>query len=193
MNTKSLLTRIGVPVLSLGLLGGLGATLATSASAAVKPPTVTANTHLNNHPDTTDVTGPAIGADNVWAYDNATEKYTLVQDPATGVWTVTMDYVGSFHGFADPKLGNALDSNGSVKGTITYQVTSNNTPDPSRLPGQSASDAHIGDNILTLFGDPEAQSTAITGGDVYTFSYQNGNYTQIATPALTITGDVTGH
>ena len=33
MNTKSLLTRIGVPVLSLGLLGGLGATLATSASA----------------------------------------------------------------------------------------------------------------------------------------------------------------
>jgi len=34
MNTKSLLTRIGVPVLSLGLLGGLGATLATSASAA---------------------------------------------------------------------------------------------------------------------------------------------------------------
>ena len=37
MNTKSLLTRIGVPVLSLGLLGGLGATLATSASAATVP------------------------------------------------------------------------------------------------------------------------------------------------------------
>ena len=37
MNTESLLTRIGVPVLSLGLLGGIGATLATSASAAVKP------------------------------------------------------------------------------------------------------------------------------------------------------------
>ena len=37
MNTKSLLTRIGVPVLSLGLLGGLGATLATSASASVLP------------------------------------------------------------------------------------------------------------------------------------------------------------
>jgi hypothetical protein len=34
MNTKSLLTRIAVPVLSLGLLGGAGATLATSASAA---------------------------------------------------------------------------------------------------------------------------------------------------------------
>ena len=37
MNTKSLLTRIGVPVLSLGLLGGLGATLAISASAATIP------------------------------------------------------------------------------------------------------------------------------------------------------------
>ena len=36
MNTKSLLTRIGVPVLSLGLLGGLGATLATSASASTR-------------------------------------------------------------------------------------------------------------------------------------------------------------
>ena len=38
MNTKSLLTRIGVPVLSLGLLGGIGATLATSASAATNQP-----------------------------------------------------------------------------------------------------------------------------------------------------------
>ena len=65
MNTKSLLTRIGVPVLSLGLLGGIGATLATSASAAtrcsrltsasVKPPTATvvASTHVTNVPDTT--------------------------------------------------------------------------------------------------------------------------------------------
>ena len=64
MNTKSLLTRIGVPVLSLGLLGGVGATMATSASAAVKPVTVTANTHLNNHPDTTSASGssPISGA-----------------------------------------------------------------------------------------------------------------------------------
>ena len=81
MNTKSLLTRIGVPVLSLGLLGGLGATLATSASAAVKPVTVTANTHLNNHPDTTDVSGGAILPGNVWAYDNATEKFTMYPGP----------------------------------------------------------------------------------------------------------------
>jgi hypothetical protein len=191
MNTKSLLTRIAVPVLGLGLLGGLGATLATSASASTLPGTVTANTHLNNHPDTTDATGPAIQPGNVWAYDNATEKFTLVQTaPGSQTWNVTMDYVGSFHGFADPTLGTALDSNGSVKGTISYQVTSPNAPDPSRLPAQSASDAHISGNIRTLFGDPNA---IITGGDVYNFSYQNGNYTQIATPTLTVNGDVTGH
>jgi len=104
MNTKSLLTRIGVPVLSIGLLGGLGATLATSASAAVKPVTVTANTHLNNHPDTTDISGGAILPGNVWAYDNATEKFTIVQ---TGdhAYTVTMDYVGSFQRLRRPDHG----------------------------------------------------------------------------------------
>src|SRR5207244_10872465 len=63
MNTKSLLTRIGVPVLSLGLLGGVGATLATSASAATQsavltasvqqqPGTVYATTHENGVDDT---------------------------------------------------------------------------------------------------------------------------------------------
>jgi hypothetical protein len=190
MNTKSLLTRIGVPVLSLGLLGGLGATLATSASAAVKPPTVTANTHLNNHPDTTGLCGVGVvTTDCVWAYDNATEKFTMVQQ-SDGSWTVTMDYVGSFHGFADPRttadpggngLGAALDSNGSVKGTISYRVTSPNMPDPSLLPSQSASDAHLGDNIRALFGNDPA--TVVTGGDHYTFTYHQiagQDYTQVA-------------
>ena len=197
MNTKSLLTRIGVPVLSLGLLGGLGATLATSASAAVKPVTVTANTHLNNHPDTTDVSGGAILPGNVWAYDNATEKFTMTQDPTTKVWTVTIDYVGSFHGFADPSengQGAALDSNGSVKGTITFYVASDNTPNPALLPGQSASDAHLTDNINTLFGG-NLPAGAITGGDAYVFSFQNGNYVQNQPLAgtYTATGNVNGH
>jgi hypothetical protein len=195
MNTKSLFTRIGVPVLSLGLLGGLGATMATSASAAVKPVTVTANTHLNNHPDTTNNCNVGlIQGDCVWAHDNATEKFTLVQTaPGSHTWNVTVDYVGSFHGFADPtgpNAGAALDSNGSVKGTITYQATSlNNDPDPSLLPGQSASDAHISDNIQALFNN----TATITGGDHYTFSYQNGNYVQNGAPANTTTGDVSGH
>ena len=62
MDTKSLLTRIAVPVLSLGLLGGLGAALAASASASTLP-TITmaattpafhqasAVTHLTNRDD----------------------------------------------------------------------------------------------------------------------------------------------
>src|ERR1039458_7530903 len=116
MNTKSLLTRIAVPVLSLGLLGGLGAALATSAGAstmattlsAVSPSgTVTANTHLNDHPDTTSVSGtatvPSPGGP-VWAYDNITEKFTVTPETAPGMYSVTVDVVGSFHGFADPRI-----------------------------------------------------------------------------------------
>jgi hypothetical protein len=171
--------------------------LAAPAMASNGPLTVVAVTHLNNHPDTTDATGPAILPGNVWAYDNATEKYTMVQQP-DGSWKVTMGYVGSFHGFADPsdtaQGGAALISNGSVKGTMSATVTSPNTPNPSLLPGQSASDAHIGDNIQALFGNDS--STKVMGlGDVYTFSYQNGNYVQDQPLGgqYTATGDVTGH
>ena len=85
MNTKSLLTRIGVPVLSLGLLGGLGATLATSASASTAvttasvSKTVVATTYSPNHYDTTSVqTGVNTPGGPLWAYDNLTEKFTAV-------------------------------------------------------------------------------------------------------------------
>jgi hypothetical protein len=199
MNTKSLLTRIAVPVLGLGLLGGLGATLAGPASAATRPAgTVTANTHLNNHPDTTSVSGSAtISSDNgpVWAYDNATEKFTITPGSAPDTYLVSIDYVGSFHGFANPRNagemvalglttpapGDALDSAGSVKGTIAYDVTvaPGQLPDPAALPGQSPSDAHLGDNIRTLFdGHVVSISQASTG---YTFTYHQvagADYTQ---------------
>jgi NADH:ubiquinone oxidoreductase subunit D len=107
-----------------------------------------------------------------------------------------MGYVGSFHGFANPRTademaaampvltspapGAALDSAGSVKGTISYTVTSNGTPDPSRLPGQVPSDTHISANIKTLFGDQNATVTPVTGS--YTFTYhqiEGQDYTQV--------------
>ena len=72
MNTKSLLTRIGVPVLSLGLLGGLGATLATSASASTFGPTVVASTHAASLPDTT------VGSTGTGAYG---AHGTMTTDP----------------------------------------------------------------------------------------------------------------
>jgi hypothetical protein len=171
--------------------------LAAPAMASSGPVTVTANTHLNNHPDTANVSGPATidsGNGPVWAYDNATEKFTAIQQ-GDGSWVVNVDYVGSFHGFADPAVlngtpGAALDSNGSVKGTISFTVPANYTPNPANLPGQSESDAHLTDNIAALFSAP---ASVIGGGDVYNFSYQNGNYVQNATPAYTATGDVNGH
>lgn len=192
MNTNSLLTRIAIPVLGLGLLGGIGATLASSASAATLPGTVTANTHLNNHPDTTSVSGSATKdspGGPIWAYDNATEKFTVTPEAAPNTYLVSMDYLGSFHGFADPRMtsegsadpGGPLASAGSVKGTIAYDVTvaPGQLPDPAALPGQSPSDAHISDNIRTLF-DGNVVSIAQAGG--YTFTYHQvagADYTQV--------------
>jgi hypothetical protein len=214
MNTKSLLARIGVPVLSLGLLGGVGATLATSASAStvastmasVKAATVTANTHLNNHPDTTNGSGGgslvSTPGGAVWAYDNETTKFTVTSQGGNQ-YLVSIDIVGSFHGFADPGAngttdptqgyGAPLTSDGSVKGTITYEVTATQAPDASLLPGQSPSDAHLSTLINQLFGgsvvlDVNGNPLISQVGD-YSFSYQNGNYVQ----AATITGDVNGH
>src|SRR5437762_2840720 len=91
MNTKSLLTRIGVPVLSIGLLGGLGATLATSASASTLPAaatlsasvqpstaTVVASTHVPGVPDTT------VGSTATGSYEDASGKVT--SDPNASVY-----------------------------------------------------------------------------------------------------------
>jgi hypothetical protein len=197
MNTKSLLTRIAVPVLSLGLLGGLAAlatsasasTMATTFSAVNQSGTVTANTHLNNHPDTTSASGtatvPSPGGP-VWAYDNITEKFTVTPGTAAGTYSVTVDIVGSFHGFADPRLvsegssdpGGPLVSDGSVKGSISYTVTSPNAPDPSLLPGQSASDATLSQNITALFGG----TVTFVGFGPYTFTYHKvagADYVQV--------------
>ena len=104
-----------------------------------------------------------------------------------------MDYVGSFHGFADPtgpNAGAALDSNGSVKGTITYQATSlTNDPDPSLLPGQSPRTPHQREHPEAVRRTPRPSWAATTT----LFSYQNGNYVQFGAPPNPTQGDVTGH
>ena len=210
MNTKSLLTRIGVPVLSLGLLGGLGATLATSASAstmattlrAVSPSaTVHAVTHSPGHLDTT--SGPLTGVlktspnGPVWAYDNLSEQFTAVPVnlPDGANWSVTIDVTGSFQGFADPgangtttgNYGQPLVSSGPVHGTIQYDVKSDHAPDPKALPSQEPDGTGLGVALGQLFGITDGSSifaqTAppqVVGGGDYNFSYQNGNYVQSA-------------
>jgi hypothetical protein len=131
MNTKSLLTRIGVPVLSLAMLGGLGATLATSASAStmattlsasVKPATATvvASTHVAGVPDTTvgsvdtgvyedingnpttDLSKSAFGP--VWAIDDATDTYK-VHSLGGNQYAVDRMVNGTFEAFAQPNAG----------------------------------------------------------------------------------------
>jgi hypothetical protein len=166
-----------IGVASAASLFGVAA-VAAPAMASNTPTAVTAVTHLNNHPDTTGVcnTG-SIGADCVWALDNANEKFTVVPE-GSQQYLVTMGYVGSFHGFADPRMngelggngqGGALVSDGSVKGTIAYNVTSPVGPDPANLPGQSPSGATITDNISKLF-DGQATNISFIPGS-YTFTY----------------------
>ncbi len=199
MNTKSLLTRIGVPVLSIGLLGGAAAALAGPASAATVPGAVHAVTHSPQHNDTTNVSGPATGTSPngpTWAVDNLTEQFTVVpvSDQADGAnYQVTIDVTGSFKGFADPTTGQALTSAGPVKGTIEYDVKSGTSPDPSSLLPNQAPDTGLGAALSQLFSGQPA-SALIVGGGNYNFSYQNGNYVQSQVGSTSaITGDVTGH
>jgi hypothetical protein len=122
---------------------------------------------------------------------------------------VNVDVVGSFHGFPDPNgpnAGAALISNGPVQGTISYDVYSPQTPNGANLPPQEGAwtvnpnpgpgqyqvsgGQGLSDAITQLFGPG---SYIAGGGNIYNFSYQNGNYTQVAAPTLTINGDVTGH
>jgi hypothetical protein len=208
MNTKSLLTRVAVPVLGFGLLGGAGTALATSASAATVPGAVHAVTHSPQHNDTT--VGPVpVAAGSalhnspsgpVWAVDNLTEQFTVV--PVIGNpgynYQVIIGVTGSFKGFADPGLdGNASDpgygqpltSSGPVKGTITYNVKSDNAPDPANLLPNQDPNTGLRAALGQLFGPGYS---IVGSGSNYSFSYQNGNYVQddIGTG---IHGDVTGH
>lgn len=165
-------------------------------------------THVNGHADTTSLINPVPASQQavtntpygpVWAYDTETVKLTPVQvtpSVANGHanWQVTVDVTGSFAGFADPNTGAALTSSGSVKGTITYDVQADQPPSGANLPSQEQSGIGapgLHDYVVQLFGGP-SHASIVGGGDVYTFSYQNGNYTQIATPTLTVSGDVIG-
>ena len=171
-------------VAAAAVLAGSAAAAAPAMASSGPPQAVT---HLNNHPDTTSASGGAI-VGNVWAYDNATETFTVTPESAPDTYRVTMDYVGSFHGFANPRvpsdtppgdgLGAALVSDGSVKGTIAYDVYSTSQPDMSALPGQSAPDTHIADQIGRIFGG----NYSITGYGPYTFTYHKvagADYTQV--------------
>ena len=180
MNTKSLLTRIGVPVLSLGLLGGLGATLATSASASTAATmasvsrTVTATTYSPNHYDTTSVpTGVNTPGGPLWAYDNLTEKFTAVPGTTAGQWSVTVNVKGTFDGFVSPTTGAPEVNRGVVLGTIQYNVTSPNKPSQANLPRTEPSYTGLGTALSQLFGGNE--TTTGSSPYLFTYSYVDGH------------------
>src|SRR5215469_8415889 len=113
-------------------------TIGLAGSQAMASSSYQAVTHSANHADTTSVTGtatiPSPGGP-VWAYDNLTEQFSVTPAGA-GLWNVTINVNGSFQGFADPRMasegstdpGGPLTSAGSVKGTISYLVSSPNAP-----------------------------------------------------------------
>jgi hypothetical protein len=209
MNTKSLLTRIGVPVLSLGLLGGAGATLATSASAATLPGTVTAVTHEFNAPDTTSggtvTSDPGSGNGPIWAYDNLAKQFKVTQT-SPGHYTVVETVHGSFTAFSEPNTALNYDTpihvTGSVDGTNTYYELSTVAPDPALLPSQEPAGTPTGDMISALFGGSATTDTSVIGfdgnpasGNLWVFTYHAGGSTMTQrydTPANTW-GNITGH
>ncbi len=173
--------------------------LAAPAMASSAP---TATTHLSNHPDTTSIPEPlgpgqylpgatvSSPGGPVWAYDNITEKFTITPERTPDTYLVSIDIVGSFHGFANPRTADemtaarlsgpapaaALDSNGSVKGSIAYDVTAQpgQLPDPAALPAQGASDAHLGDEISTLFDGHTVSINQAASGYHFTYNKVEG-------------------
>jgi hypothetical protein len=159
-----------------------------AGSQAMASSSYQAVTHSANHADTTSVTGtatvPSPGGP-VWAYDNLTEQFSVTPAGA-GMWNVTINVNGSFQGFADPRMasegstdpGGPLTSAGSVKGTISYLVSSPNTPNRTLLPAQEADGTGLSAALAQLFGGNEQ----IVGGGSYNFSYNQvggGTYTQV--------------
>jgi hypothetical protein len=187
-------------IAALGVAGVLGAIPASAATP------VTATTTVTNNPDTTSGgTGTACGTSvngPTWATDNFTVTLTAVQAASPpNTWNVTAAVNGTYVGFADPATCDPLQSTGSLTGTISYTMTTTNEPNPAGLKGAYAGsdtdDIQFAQLIEDLFGDPDpagcwnTSCASIGGGNVYNFSYENGAYTQVATPAYTAQGDVT--
>ena len=200
MNTKSLLTRIGVPVLSLGLLGGIGATLATSASAStmattlsasVKPATATvvASTHVSGVPDTT-VGSTATGAYEdgsghmttdpnasvygpVWAIDDITNTYR-VTPLGNGQYAVDRMANGTFVAFAQPNTGSLTVSPlDAVKGQIhgTNSYVVTSATGPDASKLLPEQTTATGTHVQLMQLFPGIHDSDISGGDTWVFAY----------------------
>jgi hypothetical protein len=158
--------------------GGLAAAMPASASVT----TITAHTYSPLHADTTSVSGSATQAlpnGPVWSYDNLHQTITAKPESAPGNWNVTIK-VGNgsnYHGFADPRMtsegssdpGGILASQGTVTGSIRYDIQSDTPPDPSNVPATQPPGTGLGAVLTQLF---HGHNTTVGGGH-YLFNYAN--------------------
>ena len=161
---------------------GSGLAAAIPASASVAP--ITAHTYSPLHPDTTSVSGTATqtlpdGNGPVWSYDNLHETITAKPESAPGNWNVTIR-VGNgsnYHGFADPRTagenstdpGGILASQGTVTGSIRYDIQSATAPDPSNVAATQPAGTGLSAVLAQLF---HGNYTTVGGGH-YLFNYTN--------------------
>jgi len=169
--------------------GGLAA--AIPASASVAP--ITAKTYSPLHADTTSVSGSATqmlpnGNGPVWSYDNLHETITAKPESGPGNWNVTIK-VGSgsnYHGFADPRTasegssdpGGILASQGTVTGSIQYDIQSATPPDPANVTATQPPGTGLGAVLSQLF---HGNNTTVGGGH-YLFNYADvggATYSQV--------------
>ena len=116
---------------------------------------VVANTYSPLHRDTTSVAGtatqPSAGGP-VWAYDDLNERFVVRPEIGPGNYSLTITVRGAFHGFADPRTGGILGSEGSVRGAVHYNVHSAQRPNPANMPATEPAGTGLGDAISQLFG-----------------------------------------
>ena len=161
---------------------GLGVGTAGTALAGTGPGTVTAVTHAADHPDTCACTTDILSGNGyVWAWDNLSVKFSVTPETSPGNYSVTITYSGSFSAFANPTTGAPMTGNGSVQGTIQYDVSSSSPPDPGNLPAQVPGDstrdqagisgATTTGQMLGLLFDGQSATNLIVGGGHYYFTY----------------------
>jgi hypothetical protein len=166
---------------------------AAPAGASTAPAhKVVAVTFSPGHTDTTSASGSAtVDTPNgpQWATDQLGETFTVtpVRGLADGAnYSVDISVVGSFKGFADPRLasegssdpGGPLNSHGLVLGHIQYDVSSPTAPNPKAVPKVETPDSHLSTVLGQLFGG----SQQIVGGGHYKFGYYliaGAPYTQV--------------
>jgi hypothetical protein len=175
---------------SAALVAGFLA-ISSSASAAGSG-TVTATTHASHHPDTCSCTTNVTSSNgDVWAYDNLSRKFT-VTTTGSGTYQVVISDSGSFAAFAEPNNADLttnypITANGSISGTITYDVSSTNPPVASALPAQEPGDVTTSAMINAIFN---GGVTSIAGG-AYTYTYKSGGQTYTQSSSTGISGNIT--